>query len=224
MKTAAECIQQLRESGRMPAEFIRVAVEDDWAEVARIAISTTDDAVLRGAARVFRYHSWPLDVETALLQALAEPDEHRRHRRLFMLHATKAGLLREWALTQLSNRRSTRENSVAFDLLRLNARPRDRELIATGLRHLIREKETFHSAGISVLNLRVRPTAELCQLIYEYGYCDLCRNSAIRELTKRRAITDAQLRECVEDSDRDTRKWARETLRRRAQSPSPSVL
>ena len=220
MKTAAECILQLREEGRLPPEFIRVAKESDWIEVAQIATATTDDAVLRGVGRFFMHHPWPLDVESALRRAIVEPDEHRRRRRMLMLQATKSGLLREWALTQLSNRRSIRENSAAFDLLELNARPGDRGLIARGLLHLIRDKEAFHRAGIGVLNLAVRPSAELCHIIYEYGHCDLCRNSAIRELVKRRAISEEQLRECVEDSEELTRKWARRSLRRRAQSPS----
>lgn len=222
MKTAAECIQQLRDGGGWSGEFERVANESDWIEVAQIATATTDDAVLRGAGRIFARHPWPLDVETTLRHALAEPDELIRHKRLHMLQATKSELIREWALAQLSNQRLARENSVAFDLLELNAWPEDRELIASGLRHLIRDKDTFHRAGLAVLNLTVRPTAELCQLIYEYGYCDECRNYVIRELVKRRAITIELLRECVEDSCEDTQKWARDTLRRRGRSPLSS--
>ncbi|MHB8636425.1 MAG: hypothetical protein ACYC96_08125 [Fimbriimonadaceae bacterium] len=225
--TSDEWLKQLRSGERVSPRFFRLATDADWAAVATIAMLTDEEAVLRSAWELFRNRRtrrspswirdrpWPLDPAAALERALADPCARRRRLRLLLLSRTRYGPLRDWSLDQISNPRSLRENEVAFDLLEVNALRRDRPALARALRGLKRQRDAFHAAGISVLHLRVRPSTELLHVIYEFGYCDFCRNRAIEALAKRQAVTLVQIEECLDDSSSDTRQWANRTIVRR---------
>ena len=50
------------------------------------------------------------------------------------------------------------------------------------------------------------------RLIYETTYCSNCREYALRQLGKRRALTDEIRRECLMDSNNDIRAYAKRLL------------
>lgn len=76
----------------------------------------------------------------------------------------------------------------------------------------------WHGVFGDVLNMQDRglkaPKAMLYH-IYETSYCSCCREYALREMGKRRLLTDEILEECLLDSNDDIRAYAGKNLARR---------
>lgn len=76
----------------------------------------------------------------------------------------------------------------------------------------------WHGTQLDVLSMEergLRVPAELLNYIYESTYCSCCRKRALRQMGKRRLLTDDILQECLFDSHEDIRAYAKRCLKRR---------
>jgi hypothetical protein len=210
--TIAEVIRLL-EQGEYVGPIRRWAKEDDWKELAKFALKTTEPETLRRVARLLSKDPWPLDVEVAFNRALEEQDQRSRSRRLYMLEGTRSQTIRSWALGQIKLGLKSEDFFSAFGLLQNNAAKRDLPLISAALFELRNDWWALHYAAIDAKSLRCGPTIEILQFIYEHGPCELCRYDAYKLLSRRGALSREQILECVEDSNEATRKLARRKLR-----------
>ena len=73
----------------------------------------------------------------------------------------------------------------------------------------------WHSIHMDILGMidsGLQAPLSLLRLIYETTYCSNCREYALRQLGKRRALTDEIRRECLMDSNNDIRAYAKRLL------------
>ena len=78
---------------------------------------------------------------------------------------------------------------------------------------LHRGKINWHSVYMELLHVfenknMVSPPKETLYYMYEHGQCAFCREHIVRELSRRRMLTDGLLKECLYDSNSDIRKFA----------------
>lgn len=78
---------------------------------------------------------------------------------------------------------------------------------------LHRGKINWHSVYMELLHVfenknMVSPPKETLYYMYEHGQCAFCREHIVRELSRRRMLTDELLKECLYDSNSDIRKFA----------------
>ncbi len=76
----------------------------------------------------------------------------------------------------------------------------------------------WHSVHLDVLNMEdygLKAPKSLLHHIYETTYCSNCREYALRQLGKRKGITDEMLRECLYDCNENIRIYAEKLIRRR---------
>ena len=76
----------------------------------------------------------------------------------------------------------------------------------------------WHGIHLDILRMEdqgVKAPLSLLHLIYETTYCSNCREYALRQLGKRRALTGEMLVECLLDSNSDIRTYAKRLLARR---------
>ncbi len=115
-----------------------------------------------------------------------------------------------WALERISQ-----EN--VYDLLPVllvNYRPKRKRLILTLLRSLsysFDSDEDWHSVISAILDMRlhgIRAPKEFLYFAYERNYCSFCRYYAVKELKRRRLLTEEIRAELPYDANEDTRALA----------------
>ncbi|MCI7742912.1 MAG: hypothetical protein MSO56_11565 [Clostridiales bacterium] len=83
------------------------------------------------------------------------------------------------------------------------------------------DESGWHRIYIHVLNMAkkgLKAPPGLLTHIYEHSYCSYCRNRALRQLGKRRLLTEEMLQECLFDSNEEIRRYAAQRLKRRAEN------
>lgn len=119
--------------------------------------------------------------------------------------------VREFALTKLD----TEED--AFRVFAANYEPEDEARLMERLRSVEVDFDcttSWHGDQLEVLDISRPPRAAL-QYIYDTTYCSCCRFHALREMGKRRMLTNDLLHECQFDSNHDIRTYARRCMKRR---------
>lgn len=80
------------------------------------------------------------------------------------------------------------------------------------------EKTDWHNLYLDILRMADRGMKiprSVFEHIYENSYCSCCRENALRQMGKRRMLTDEILQECLLDSNEDIREYAKMRLKRR---------
>ena len=80
------------------------------------------------------------------------------------------------------------------------------------------DENGWHRVYIHVLNMAekgLKAPPGLLNHIYEHSYCAYCRNRALRQMGKRRLLTEERLQECLFDCNEDIRRYAEQHLKRR---------
>ncbi len=68
-------------------------------------------------------------------------------------------------------------------------------------------RDIFEEKGVK------KPPKECLFYMYEHGLCSFCREYVLREMSRRRMLTEPILRECLYDANEDIREFARKKLK-----------
>lgn len=132
------------------------------------------------------------------------------------LENTRHPAVREFALKHLQ-----KAPAETIPLLATNYLPEDEALLTQAVKAIPtdrRERYDWHGVQLDVLRMEesgLKAPAALLEHIYETSYCSCCREFALRQMGKRRMLTEKRLKECLLDSDDDIRAYAKRCLNRR---------
>lgn len=127
--------------------------------------------------------------------------------------------VREFALAKINARQIDAADVVS--ILVKNYEPADSDLLEKLVRAVPvdwEENSGWHWVQTEVLNMAddgLKAPLPLIRHIYESTYCSCCREEALRQMGKRRMLTDEMLQECLYDSRKDIRDYAARCLKRR---------
>lgn len=99
----------------------------------------------------------------------------------------------------------------SFDLLRKNYKPEDNELIEIIVKQVKVTKKSYawhsiFSAALDIIKEHKEAKKELLYYIYEHQFCGFCRYYIVKELKRRRMLTDNIIQECKFDANDEVRK------------------
>ena len=124
--------------------------------------------------------------------------------------------VRDFALAVLPE-----DSEAALPLLIKNYQEQDAPLLERLVTQIpvdFDETTGWHGIHLDVLNMvddGLKAPAALLRHIYTTTYCSSCREHALRQMGKRRLLTDEILQECLFDSNSDICAYAERCLRRR---------
>lgn len=125
-------------------------------------------------------------------------------------------LVREFAMEQLYV-----DTENALPVFIRNYMDSDAEVIDSLVKSIpvdFKENNIWHGIQIDILRMvdhGLKAPASLLFYIYESTYCSYCREHALKQLGKRRLLTNEILEECLNDSNSDIRAYASRCLKRR---------
>jgi len=178
-------------------------------------LQETDPAKRAEALEAFCICPFPGDPQPLLEDAESE-NEKLRSAAQWALTKVRHPSIRAFALARLES-----EPEDALPLLLMNYQEEDERRVTELVRAIPVERdgeENWHSIHLDVLNMAdhgLRAPGELLRHIWETTYCPCCRSNAVRQLGRRRLLTDEMLQESLFDSYVATRRYARQCLRRR---------
>lgn len=186
-------------------------------QYARSYCAQTDPAKRAKALKMFRRCPFPEDPSPILADAEADFTE-LRDAAWQALANIRHPAVRDFALGKLQD-----EPVGVIPLLTKNYLPRDAALLEQLVMSVsvdFDDVSGWHGLHLDVLamadeSLKAPPV--LLRHIYETTYCSCCREHALRQMGKRRLLTDEILRECLFDSNSDIRVYAKRCLKRRKQ-------
>lgn len=140
--------------------------------------------------------------------------------------------LRDAAWNALGNIRHTQVRQFALDKLQsdienawaafiINYQEQDEHILIERAKSVEVDfecKTSWHRMQIDILNMvdnGLKAPAVLLFHIYNSTYCSCCRELALRQMGKRRLLTNEILEECLYDSNSDIRFYAKQYLNRR---------
>lgn len=131
-------------------------------------------------------------------------------------------LLKDWK--QYQNIRDLYHNTAYFEdiigMLANNYQKEDYDCLVSLVKQIpvtYYGEINWHSVYSSVCDIFERkgvknPPKELLVYMYEHGLCSCCREFILREMSRRRMLTENILKECLYDSNEDIRKFAEKKL------------
>ena len=153
---------------------------------------------------IWLYHNG----HSGALKKLAGKSENIRH-----------PLVREFALQNLDS-----DMTDVLPVFIRNVRDEDAALLEGLVKQIPvgpDDESGWHRIYIHVLNMAkkgLKAPPGLLTHIYEHSYCSCCRDRALRQLGKRRLLTEEMLQECLFDSNEEIRHYAAQRLKRRAEN------
>lgn len=181
-------------------------------------VTQTEPAERAEALRAFCRCPYPGD-PTPIIDDARSDFEELRVAAWTALENIRHPAVREFALASINS--GQLESADAVTILAKNYEPAD----SVQLEKLVRAvpvdwEETFgwHWAQTEVLNMAAdgsKAPLSLLWYIYETTYCSCCRETALRQLGKRHALTQVILQECLYDSREGIRNYAAQCLKRR---------
>ena len=199
--------------------FAKDASEDEWADLARIALAEEDETVRSWLLRPFGtpprllIRPFPLDIAPFMEWAWSG-NERLSWAAVDCLAKFKDARVHDLALRLLEERGL---GSRALALLLENYRRSDDAVIA---RLMKRASSVPHNAQMEIKHIyrrhRSRGAGPILLAAYRKGPCALCRYGIVRAMRHCGVLTDDILGECLYDSYPDTRAFAGRVLRGRA--------
>lgn len=131
-------------------------------------------------------------------------------------------LLKDWK--QYSNMRDLYHDTAHFEdimgMLANNYQKEDYECLVSLVKQIpvtYYGEINWHSVYSSVRGIFKRkevknPPKELLVYMYEHSLCSCCREYFLREMSRRRMLTEDILRECLYDSNEDIKRFAKKKL------------
>ena len=162
----------------------------------------------------------PLD---CVLRDAASGDDRLRVSALGVLSGIKSPRVHDFALDIVKTRGVSYD---AVNVLAVNYREADDDLLFAALKKLGEMSHDVYSvlARIPESKCGGRLSVRMLNYLYETIACTCCRERVVRELGRRRLLTDDMLAECLHDASVDIRDYAKRLLwRRRAKSATNPV-
>ena len=157
----------------------------------------------------------PLD---CVLRDAASDDDGLRVSALGVLEGVKNQRVHDFALAMLKKRGVT---SKLLSVLAGNYRQDDDDYLIGALKNIVSKRHRVHFilARIPEDKNGNRLSQRMLMYLYDTIECTCCRERIVRELGRRRLLTDDMLAECLHDASVDIRDYAKRLLsRRRAKS------
>lgn len=160
---------------------------------------------------------FPLSPEP-LIRDAGSKDEALREAAFYALCYVRDEKVRRFALELAERGEYTAE---AVILLANHYRKEDRELFVGLVKSIpvtYHDKAGWHGAYSAVLDLLKTKNngpapKELLPYLYEHTLCSFCREYIVKEMGRRRMLTDEILRECLYDSNDEVRRYAKRRIR-----------
>ena len=186
-----------------------IATDEEMATAARDLLDQDSESVF---PYLVMFHKRPFPLHPAkLIQYARSPDEQVAWAAIRALCPLAHEDVRTLALDLLQDPSWCGE---AARLLGKNYHPGDERLVEELFRRLSLDGYdiVLHDACWSLRDLvKALPTGDWAGsllLMYEYGPCSNCRNTAVEHLAKRDAVPAWMITECLHDADESTREWA----------------
>ena len=155
--------------------------KSELSKLAADFVAESDSDKIRLFLRVFDKVKFPLHYQH-LLKFAAVRNAKIRERAITALAFFSNAEVRRFALSKI---KTSKHPQDYLPLLTLNFRPTDSKLIWRTIKH-INNKDLFHWVGIRILNIYEENRTKSCVLplmeIYNRGYCNICRESAVKRL------------------------------------------
>lgn len=168
------------------------------------------------ALRAFTRCPYPGDISPVVADMESE-DSNLRFVATLVLENLRGPQVRQLALERLEA-----DPETWFPMLVRNYEERDRDFVTEYVKSMKTDHActtAWHGIQLDVLKMLdhgLKSPGELLLHIYETTYCSNCRCDALRQLGKRRLLTDRILEEALYDSQADVRTYAKRVLRRRS--------
>ena len=206
--------EQIRQ--RSPFLFSKNADSEALRLRAEAYLNETDAEKRAELLRAFWWRRFPLEPDPIINDATAahEPLRDAAWEALGIIRSPK---VRAFALSSLEA-----EADKLIPLLIMNCEDGDRGLIEKLLAEALEDKDgddIIHSIGLNLNYQRdvgFKVPAWILHWFYETNRCSNCREDIVRELGRRRLLSDEMLRECLYDSNDDIRKYAEKRLEKQA--------
>ena len=179
-------------------------------------VNETDAEKRAELLRAFWWRRFPLEPDPIINDAKSE-NEPLRDAAWDALGIIRSPNVRAFALSALEA-----EADKLIPLLIMNYEDADRGLIEKLLEEASADKDgddIIHSIGLTLNYQRdagFKVPAWILHWFYENDRCSSCRENIVREMGRRRLLSDEMLRECLYDSNDDIRKYAEKRLEKRA--------
>ena len=171
-------------------------------------LSQTDDLERAKALKNFHFGTYPDNPAPILKDAESENEELRRAA-LDALEEIRHPLVREYALNNLE-----KDLQHVLPIFIKNYIPADASVLVEKVKSIPVDFDNatgWHRIFSALLNMvddGLKVPAELLYYIYENNYCSNCRWSTLRQMRRRRLLTDEILNECLYDHNDDIRRLA----------------
>ena len=205
--------QNERAQNASPYLFSRKAEDEAFRLHAEKYMDETDPGKRADLLDVFIWRRpFPLEPDPIIKDAASE-HERLRDNAWDALHVIRSPKVREFALSNLDA-----EPEKLIPLLITNYSDEDRKLLEKLLTSIPNDNDkddVIHSIGRCVTDQRdigIKAPAWILHWFYENDRCSCCREYLVREMGRRRLLTDEMLNECLYDANDDIRKYAEKRL------------
>jgi hypothetical protein len=181
----------------------------------RFADETDEDACLR-LLWVFRRAKMPEIPEKVWMAAISE-NGRLREAACCALAQVEDQRIGDFARNQLSLNPTSRVNVELLELFGRNFNDGDDVLILDSLPRIkLRDDDDAHAAGMAVLAIwehnQLPSLGALLEWAYFWTPCSVCRNTIVKNMVESGICPDDMLRECLLDSEKETRQLAESKL------------
>lgn len=202
--TSKSIIELIENNNTVPFYVGKKLNEKDLIKLADRLNQEKDEEKLLKYLRIFSQVKFPLEFNT-LFKFLGSNNKKIIFRTLDCLKFFKDPQLRNLALNKLNNKEFEDDY---FELLIENYNNDDYRLITKILKS-IRSKDTFHSLGSTVLKIYENNKTKECykplKIIYDKGFCGLCRENAITIMIENKVLPEYIKIEGIFDSNIEIR-------------------
>ena len=189
----------------------------DIAGLAKFYVSEKNLETRAGLLDLFSYYETkcegylPLD---CVLRDAASDDDSLRVSALGVLRSVKDPRVHDFALEMLKKRGVSHE---LLSVLAGNYRPDDDDFLIGAMKKIGSMRHRVHSilARIPEEKNGDRLSRRMLMHLYDTIECTCCRERVVRELGRRRLLTDDMLAECLHDASDNIRDYAKRLLSRR---------
>ena len=208
-----EMLLARRKDSEMPLR-LRVKMNKDNAvsEAVQNYLSQTDADERAKALKNFCISAYPGDPAPILKDAKSD-NEELRFAALYALSKIRHPAVREFAEKNLE-----KDLENALPIFIKNYTPADTSFLVEKVKSVpvdFEDSTCWHHIFSTVIGMAfdgLKAPAELLYYIYEMNYCSNCRWSTLRQMRRRRLLTDEILQECLYDHNDDIRKLAAKKL------------
>lgn len=203
-------------SGRKLSRWLKKTADPQTVQTyAQAYLAQTDPAARAEALEAFFACPYPND-PAPIIQDANSPHPKLKEVAWQALENIRHPLVRQFAVEQMR-----KDPEMALPIFLANYQPQDENLLVDMVKVVKTDfacTTAWHSVQGDVLGMKdhgLKPPAVLLQHIYETTYCSCCREDALRQMGKRKLLTNAVLEECLQDSNDDIRAYAKSILARR---------